>query len=228
MITNGFAQAVLFDLDNTLIDRDASFLAWARWLVCEQAGVTDRARQSELVDLLVRLDAGGDGPREVIYREMRRLQVVQVGTLEEFVAEYYREFVGRMTLDAGTRRLLARLQAAAVPFGIVSNGSLTQRLKIRHLGLDRLTDCVFISVLAGIEKPNAAIFSAAARCLGVDPRSILFVGDDPEADIAGAAGVGMRTVWLHRGRAWPISLHPVRPDYAIDALEDLLATFAFE
>jgi FMN phosphatase YigB (HAD superfamily) len=31
------------------------------------------------------------------------------------------------------------------------------------------------------------------------------IGDNPEADIAGARGVGLGTVWLSRGRTWPVA-----------------------
>jgi FMN phosphatase YigB (HAD superfamily) len=37
------------------------------------------------------------------------------------------------------------------------------------------------------------------------------IGDNPQADISGARGAGLRTVWLSRGRTWLID--DFEPDY---------------
>ncbi len=81
---------------------------------------------------------------------------------------------------------------------------------------------MFISEVFGSRKPEPAIFLAAAAHLGVEPTDMLFVGDNPETDILGAASVGMQTAWLHRGRAWPSTIATARPDYVIGSLSDLL------
>ncbi|MEP6896890.1 MAG: HAD family hydrolase [Rhodanobacter sp.] len=59
----------------------------------------------------------------------------------------------------------------------------------------------------GAAKPDARIFQAAAELLGVDPGSILHVGDDVLMDMAGARDAGLRTAWINRdGAAWPAEL----------------------
>ena len=55
----------------------------------------------------------------------------------------------------------------------------------------------------GWRKPRREIFEAVARALDVDPREILHVGDNLDADVAGAAAAGMRTAWLTRRVADP-------------------------
>jgi putative hydrolase of the HAD superfamily len=45
-------------------------------------------------------------------------------------------------------------------------------------------------------------------------------GDNPEADIAGGARVGLRTIWLRRGREWP--LDDVEPTHTVDTLDEAL------
>jgi len=141
--------------------------------------------------------------------------------VEALVAAFYDTHVAAMALDAGTQRLLKSLDWAGIPFGIVTNGGASQLGKVRHLGLDHRARCVYVSALFGSRKPEPAIFLAAADDLGAHPRDLLFVGDNPEADILGAARVGMQTAWLHRGRTWPHEIGPP-PDYTIARLEDLL------
>ena len=214
-------NALLFDLDNTLYDRDESFIRWAQWFVRERLGLHEDSVRAATIDLLVRLDANGYGSREALFREIKQRHPSLAATVEDLVATFYQEHVSTLSLDSATQQLLDALQAADVPFGIVTNGSPNQLLKIRQLGLDKRTSCIFVSAIVGVKKPEPAIFLAAAKCLGIPPHGILFVGDNPEADIVGAANVGMRTAWLQRGQRWPAHLTPT-PDFTMDSLNNLI------
>ena len=68
--------------------------------------------------------------------------------------------------DAGCRDTtpLDVLDAAGIPFGIITNGPVQQNLKIDQLGLRSRTKCIFISEEFGCSKPDPAIFQAAACC----------------------------------------------------------------
>src|SRR6185295_18964477 len=59
----------------------------------------------------------------------------------------------------------------------------------------------------GYAKPDARAYAALAKSLTLEPEEILFVGDDPHADVVGPRTVGMQTVWMNRGKeAWPEAL----------------------
>lgn len=59
----------------------------------------------------------------------------------------------------------------------------------------------------GAAKPDARIFMAAAKHLGLAPENILHIGDDAQLDVVGARDAGMRTAWINRPRApWPSDL----------------------
>jgi putative hydrolase of the HAD superfamily len=59
----------------------------------------------------------------------------------------------------------------------------------------------------GCAKPDSRAYSALAAALTLEPGEILFVGDDPHADVAGPRSSGMQTVWVNRrGLAWPAEL----------------------
>ena len=50
-------------------------------------------------------------------------------------------------------------------------------------------------------------YRALADALTLKPAEILFVGDEPQADVAGPRNAGMQTVWVNRGgHAWPDEL----------------------
>ena len=51
-----------------------------------------------------------------------------------------------------------------------------------------------------IGKPSPAIYRTACELLGVPPEAAMMVGDDPESDLAPAAGIGMRTCLVRTGK----------------------------
>lgn len=73
---------------------------------------------------------------------------------------------------------------------------------------------VLVSSLVGWRKPHPQFFRAILETVGTDPQRALYVGDDPENDVAGPRSVGMPAVQL-------IRRGPMR-DGAIRSLKELL------
>lgn len=59
------------------------------------------------------------------------------------------------------------------------------------------------AVLVG--KPATAFFDEAASLLGVERSGLVVVGDDPETDIAGALGAGLRAIQVGTGKSRGLS-----------------------
>ena len=72
-------------------------------------------------------------------------------------------------------------------------------------------------------KPSAAYFAAALEALDADPELTWMVGDDLESDVAGAQGVGMRTVLVRTGKFRPDAVERSRnhPDGIVSSIEHL-------
>lgn len=72
-------------------------------------------------------------------------------------------------------------------------------------------------------KPNPSYFEAALEALDTDPDLAWMVGDDVEADIAGAQRMGMRTVLVRTGKFRPDTVEAgrVRPDGIVSSLAQL-------
>ena len=62
-----------------------------------------------------------------------------------------------------------------------------------------------------VGKPSTEIYRSACRLLGVDPAEAMMVGDDPESDLAPAAGIGMRTCLVRTGKGSSFGEHGRRP-----------------
>lgn len=202
----------MFDLDNTLVHRAAAFRSLVHALVEEHGGNDDD------VDALLTADRDGYAPRELVASTARdRFGLADdVGALVE---RFRHELIDRLTLEASVIEALGRVRAAGYRVVIVTNGGPAQELKIRATGLDGLVDGWCVSAIEGVAKPDAEIFRRAAAKVGsVLSADDWMFGDNPEADIAGGAIVGVRTVWIRRGRDWP--LLGCRPDIAVESVTE--------
>ena len=71
-------------------------------------------------------------------------------------------------------------------------------------------------------KPDVRIFARLLAVAGVPAASVLHVGDDAVADVAGARAAGLLTAWINRGRVpWPAPAAPA--DHEIADLDQLVA-----
>ena len=75
-----------------------------------------------------------------------------------------------------------------------------------------------------IGKPSATFFRMGLKDLGVDPESVVMVGDDIEADVGGAQRAGVRGVLVRTGKYRPDDLErsDLAPDAVITSIADLV------
>jgi putative hydrolase of the HAD superfamily len=63
--------------------------------------------------------------------------------------------------------------------------------------------------------PEVGMLLKLAAALVREPLTGWMIGDNAEYDVGGGAAVGLDTVWLPRGKAWPEAL-PYRPTRVAD------------
>jgi HAD superfamily hydrolase (TIGR01509 family) len=138
------------------------------------------------------------------------------GLFGEFVDEALALAPSHVTAIPGAQALLARLDAAGIATAILTNGwNPFQQKKIDLIGY---TGPVIVSDDIHARKPAQEAFAALARLLHMPPEQILYIGDSPEIDVAGAIGAGMRAVWFNwEGQVYPT--HLPDPEAVIEALE---------
>lgn len=121
---------------------------------------------------------------------------------------------------------LHALKEAGLYLAICSNidDDMLEPLVARE-GLDRYFDHWTSSEAASACKPHARFFEVCLAKSGLAPEQVLFVGDSPEHDIAGASAIGMQTALiqeagqtppLQSGRATPT------PDYILESLAEIM------
>ena len=213
-------EGLIFDLDNTLLDRQAVFLRFARDFYEERLRATISNTWDDVVAKMVKWDEDGYISREKMFaRWIAEWPEVglDVGPLEGL----YRSGMERQALpDPEVNGYLAHLNEQQVPWGIVTNGSRNQRRMCRAAGLDELAPFIIVSGEAGYAKPDPRIFQDALEAMGLTrPERVMFVGDNPVADIDGAKRFGMKAAWVRRGREYPVGLQP--PDYVVDLVTEV-------
>ncbi len=198
-------STVLFDLDHTLLDSDASELeAFDRTMAL--AGVAEgrthlptylRLNQA----LWARVERGELSPDQV--RVQRFAEFVEVTGVEANPAAMAEWFVDGLSecgdLYDGAIDVLDDL-AGRCRLGLVTNGiSAVQRRRVERLGLADYFQAVAISAEIGASKPSPAIFEwCFDRLGGVEPTRTVMVGDSLSADVAGGRSVGIDTCWFNR------------------------------
>jgi putative hydrolase of the HAD superfamily len=174
-------QAVIFDLDGTLVDRDAALRGWAR----------ARARSEAIEEVLGELP---ERRSTWLARARRHLPP------ETTLATLDRELPSFVTRDERVVAAVARL-TERVEVAVLTNGKVAlQRAKLRAAGLDSLVSRVFVSEALGRRKPDPRCFEIVLDALGARPADTLVVGDREDVDLAPARRLGCMTRWVDPAR----------------------------
>jgi 2-haloalkanoic acid dehalogenase type II len=105
--------------------------------------------------------------------------------------------------------VLSSLDAACVPWGIISNVDEEDlHAVVAHHGLKPSVTVSSERVLS--YKPEPIMFETALLEMGgLDPSNVLHSGDTPIADVAGASAAGLDVAWLNRYMVrYPLDLPP--------------------
>jgi HAD superfamily hydrolase (TIGR01549 family) len=208
-------KVALFDLGGTLVYDD--YGDWrtvyrqaeqALWGTLERAGIRTTPKD---------LYRGRPSLLEYYYEQRTGLEEPGIERVLEGLLESAGERLGRAqireSLDAMfavTQRnwhleddataTLATLRRAHIRLGVISNGSDDGNAR-RLLERDDLMpffESVLTSAAFGRRKPDPRIFHAAMAHFGASAGEAVMVGDDYEADILGAAGIGIKAIWIRR------------------------------
>jgi len=205
-------DAVAFDLDGTLYPNAALFaralpamLSKARRLSAFNA-VRQRLRSMGLNDPVYR----GAPPRDgAAFRTLEARMAAPAMGMTEAEAEayiarhfyaYVEELFARVRPYRGVGQALDALAGRGLRLALLSD--LPPRRKLELMGLWGRFDPALCSSDSGFLKPAREPFAMLASALGLPPDRILYVGNSPRVDAAGAKAAGMASAIVSR-RAVP-------------------------
>ena len=230
-------KAILFDLDDTLLDMwTAMQSSWedicadvAPGLGCDAASLRETIRRESA---LFWADEGAVAEYRVKPLESRtivvRLSLLSMGLdesdAEEIAGRSLRGYLERVAPFPDAIETLESLRSQGYRLGMVTNGSSdTQREKIGRWQLEPYFDEIVIESEFGGGKPDPGVFRQALAGTGAAPDEAWMVGDNLYADIGGAQGVGVHSVWIHRERLEFPDDPPAHPHRRIGHFDELHA-----
>ena len=124
----------------------------------------------------------------------------------------------------GVKKTLGALRRQGAHLYLLSNAQSCFTIpELRRLGLlDGVFDGIFLSSDFGSKKPSSDFFHAALAKAGLSCSEVLMVGNDPDADIRGAAAVGMKSRYIHSWQSPPRGFLLPESCREILSLEELL------
>lgn len=210
--------AIIFDLDETLIDREATMYNF----LIEQHGRLSSLQVCEDIhyaDTVLRYQEGGyANKRDAFQSALAELHLEQ-GLLEIIIEDFEAEY-GKKAISFPDARMTLEILRQTYSLGLITNGrSLGQRNKLESAMLNNFFDVIVISEEAGTKKPDLAIFSRCLDLLSVDAQNAAYVGDNPTNDIEPANKLGMVSIWMENDRF----RKPAKVTASISTLSDLPA-----
>jgi 2-haloalkanoic acid dehalogenase type II len=206
-------RAICFDLDNTLWEIEPVLLRAERiladWLLHRYPLIPQRFSTESL--LALRASLLRDQPQQAHdLTYLRRETLVRAAEAVGYEPSTARS-IAHAAFDAWHA---ARNQVTPYPETLPALAHLKARFRLATLsngnadlariGLAHHFEISLNAGALGCAKPDPRAYSALAAALTLEPAEILFVGDEPQADVVGPRAAGMQTVWVDRlGARWP-------------------------
>jgi HAD superfamily hydrolase (TIGR01509 family) len=170
----------------------------------------DSARSARVVEIVAAALAACDLP----------------ATDDEVMASAVAAYLGEWVPHAGAHRsaadVLRALRNRGLRTGLLSNTHWPAEWHEERLVADGLTDLLDARIYTSdldYRKPHPQAFAAVLSALDVQPSRTVFVGDRLHDDIYGAAGLGMRTIWIRNDTMPGFA---VEPDAVVDSLAEVV------
>jgi putative hydrolase of the HAD superfamily len=238
-------KAILFDMDDTLIDWGERSQDWVSYEREHLAYVVEHVTNNghavhdvesfyhsvraiatqSWTDAALHLRA----PKyaESIEQGLARVGVPPGSFDHDTLLEAFRwDMVDGVRVFPDVREVLPALCTHGLALGVITNAATPMRLRDRELAavglLDYFSPVRLSAVDVGWIKPHPAIFEHALNQLGLKAEEVVFVGDNPEADIAGAKNVGMKAVLRIIERDGVVYKQTVPPDASVKTFHELL------
>ncbi|MCX7835974.1 MAG: HAD-IA family hydrolase [bacterium] len=194
-------KAILFDLDNTLVD----FMQMKH--ACVEAAVTamrdvglKMSHQEATQKIYAIYSKHGIEYQEVFDRFLEEIHLSHPRFLAAAISAYRKTRTLHINPYPGVKETLLELIKRGIELGVVSDAPRKQAwLRLVDAGLDIFFNVVVAFEDTGKLKPNPEPFLMAMEKLHVLPTETIMIGDWPERDMRGAKALGLYTAFARYG-----------------------------
>ncbi|GAA6826000.1 HAD family hydrolase [Helicobacter pylori] len=202
-------KAIIFDLDQTLLNRQASLESFIDAQYDRYIDYLTPVSQAEFKSKFMDFDNNGYVWKDKVYASLIEYFNIRGLTKDELLEDYITTFCDYCIPFPYLYETLDELTANNYKLGIITNGKFPFQLyNINALKLDTYMDTILISEQENIKKPDPLIFEKAAKQLGFAMHECLFVGDNFENDYQAAKNAGMYAIYKANHQAIPTSNIP--------------------
>lgn len=189
-------KAVIFDVDETLVDRKAALILLFDYFIDKYAGEYPYEGSREaLIDYMIEIDENGYSGLDKFFRKLQKRWKLP-HTLEEFIKER-NDIFGGLTVPFPEMLEVLECLKGKYKLGVITNGySSVQREKIRKVNITGYFDDIIVSGEQPFAKPDPRIFELSCKNLGVKPEEAIFIGDYYPNDIVGAMSAKIKPIWI--------------------------------
>lgn len=216
-------KAVLFDLDDTLLNRNKAIDKMFSIVLDKCYENAEFSAKHEMLFKFWEYDKRSYGDSDKVkvivsfFDEFPPIFRLQHSIIQEFWND---NFPLCFSISQNTLDIINTIKKYA-KIAIITNGSIQrQKAKINNTNLNSYFDTIIISEEVGFCKPDKRIFELALKKLSVQPEEALFVGDDIEKDIGGCQNSNIKGIWFNPYRNKNDT--EIKPYAEINSLDKLL------
>ncbi len=189
-------KAIIFDLDNTLIDRQKAF---KEMLIRKFSSLFDDKKLIEsMVEDIIKWDDNGTVERIIVFKKWASKYDVTCITPEQLDKDWANESGTVAFLYDDVKDTLIKLKEK-YKLAILTNGNVaSQRRKLNTINIYDLLDFSLVSSEYIVKKPDKQIFEYTAKQLGLNTNECVYVGDNYNIDVLGSRNAGMTPIYVSR------------------------------
>ena len=191
-------KVIVFDLDNTLIDRQRAFTEMLKDRIELTLPEDKKHLKEQAIQDILMWDDNGTVSRSVSFKKYCDKYEVTCMTSEE-LSTYWTTISGSVVYLFDDVIDVITYLKEKYRLAILTNGSpISQRRKLESTGILNMFELSVVSGEVGIDKPDPRIFDVMCERLNVKPQDCLYVGDNYVNDVLGARNAGWKAIYLNR------------------------------
>lgn len=195
-------KAIIFDLDNTLLDfvKMKQFSVKAAITAMNEAGleVDEKKAYKDIFDLYI--ERGWENQQ--VFDDYLNQTVGEVSNkiLAAGIVSYRRAREATLLVYPNVNKTLIQLIKMGINLAVVSDAPSREAwMRLYYLNLHHVFDPVLTFDDTGVRKPSPKPFQMALDYLKIKPNEAIMIGDWPERDVVGAREIGMKTIFARYG-----------------------------